>query len=96
MDTIGKKILIAIPLLALFMGWQYYNKNKESKETRAEMIRMCDGDTRCISAVEKYEESCFDDHYHMGRRSQGVKTDEFVACINQHAGEEFFVSVPKQ
>jgi hypothetical protein len=91
-----RKILIAIPLVGLFAGWQYYNKSKESKETRAQMIGMCGGEARCIAAVEKYEETCFDDNYHMGRRSQGVKTDEFVTCINQHAGEEFFVSVPKE
>lgn len=36
------------------------------------------------------------DNYHMGRRRQGMKTDEFVTCVNQHAGKKLFVSVPKE
>ena len=91
-----KKILIAIPLVGAFAGWQYYTKGKEQKETRAEMISMCGGEAKCVAAVEKYEEQCFNDHYHMGRRSQGVKMDEFVTCVNQQAGEELFVAVPKE
>ena len=27
---------------------------------------------------------------------QGVKMDEFVSCVNQQAGEELFVAVPKE
>ena len=32
----------------------------------------------------------------MGRRRQGVKMDEFVACVNRSSGTDFFVSVPKE
>jgi predicted negative regulator of RcsB-dependent stress response len=91
-----RKILIAIPIVAAVIGWQYYTKNQEAAETKTKMLAMCEGEQKCIAAVEQYEDTCFKDHYHMGRRSQGVKMEEFVACVNQHAGEELFVAVPKQ
>ena len=90
-----KKILIAIPLVAAFAGWQYYTKNQEGKEMKARMVAMCAGEASCLEAVEKYAASCFDHHYHMGRRSQGVLMDEFVACVNKSSGTEFFASVPQ-
>ena len=91
-----KKILIAIPLVAAFAGWQYYTKNKEGKEMKANMLTMCEGDKACLDAVEKYAAQCFDEHYRMGRRSQGVLTEEFVTCVNKNSGTDFFVSVPKE
>ena len=39
-----KKILIAIPLVGAFAGWQYYTKNKEGKEMKANMLTMCQGE----------------------------------------------------
>jgi hypothetical protein len=30
----------------------------------------------------------------MGRRSQGVQMDQFVACVNDRSGTQFFVSEP--
>jgi len=91
-----KKILIAIALVAAFAGWQYYNKGQEAKEMKAEMLGMCAGEAACVEAVEKYAASCFDEHYRMGRRSQGVLMEEFVACVNKSSGTDFFVSVPKE
>ena len=91
-----KKILIAIPIVAAVIGWQYYQKAQEAKETKAEMLTMCGGDAKCVAAVEQHEEACFDEHYRMGRRSQGVKMEEFVACVNERAGEQLFVAVPKE
>jgi predicted negative regulator of RcsB-dependent stress response len=91
-----KKILIAIPIVGALIGWQYYNKSQEAKATKAEMLTMCSGEAACIEAVEKYAASCFDEHYHMGRRSQGVLMDDFVACVNKSSGTDFFVSVPKE
>ena len=91
-----KKILIGIALAAAFIGWQFYNKGQEAKSTKAEMLTMCEGEAACIDAVEKYAASCFDEHYRMGRRSQGVLMEEFVACVNKSSGTDFFVSVPKE
>ena len=90
------KIVIGIAVAAAFAGWQYYNKGQEAKETKAKMLAMCAGEAACVDAVEKYEAECFDKHYRMGRRSQGVKMDEFVACVNQSSGTDYFVSTPKE
>ena len=89
------KIAIGLALAGAFMGWQYYNKGKEAKEMKASMLTMCGADTACVDAVEKYAAKCFDEHYRMGRRSQGVKTEEFVACVNTSSGTEHF-SVMKE
>lgn len=91
-----KKILIAIPIVAALIGWKYYDKAQEAKAMKAEMLTMCAGEAPCIEAVEKYAKTCFDENYRMGRRSQGVRMDEFVACVNKSSGTEFFVSVPKE
>ena len=89
-----KKILIAIPLVAAFAGWQYYTESQESKEMTARMITMCEGEAACLAAVEKHAAGCFDENYRMGRRSQGVKMEEFVTCVNTRSGTPFFQSVP--
>ena len=91
-----KKILIAIPIVGALVGWQYYTKGQEAKETKARMLTMCAEEAACVEAVEKYAASCFDEHYHMGRRSQGVLMDDFVACVNKSSGTDFFVSVKKE
>ena len=91
-----KRILIAIPIAGAFIGWQYYNKSQEAKAMKAEMLAMCSGEADCIEAVEKHAATCFDEHYRMGRRSQGVLMDEFVGCVNENSGTEFFISVPQE
>jgi hypothetical protein len=58
------------------------------------MIEMCGGDAPCVAAVEQHAEACFDENYRMGRRRQGVKTDEFVACVNDRSGTRFFGTTP--
>ena len=90
------KIAIGIAVAGAFIGWQYYNKGQESKETKAKMLTMCAGEAACVEAVEKYAASCFDEHYKMGRRSQGVLMDDFVACVNKSSGTDFFVSVKEE
>lgn len=94
-QTWTTKIIAVIPVLALVFGWMYYDKNKESQETHAQMIGMCAGEQACIAAVNQYADSCFGDHYHMGRRSHGVRMDEFVQCVNEKSGTQFFSVVKK-
>jgi hypothetical protein len=90
-----KKIAIAIPFAGAFLGWQYYTKGQEAKQMKAQMIEMCGGEAPCVAAVEQHAETCFNAHYRMGRRSQGVKMDEFVACVNQQSGTQFFSAEPR-
>lgn len=89
-----KKIAIAIPVAGAFIGWQYYNKGQEAVEMKARMVEMCGGEAPCLAAVEQHAEACFKDNYRMGRRSQGVKMDQFVACVNDRSGTQFFSSAP--
>jgi hypothetical protein len=89
-----KRMAIAIPFAGAFLGWQYYTKGQEAKQMKAQMIEMCGHEAPCVAAVERHAETCFNAHYRMGRRSQGVKMDEFVACVNQHSGTEFFSTTP--
>src|SRR5262245_53118213 len=85
-----KRIAIAIPILAAVLGWQYYSKGNERKEMKAKMVEMCAGEAPCLAAVEQHAEKCFDNNYHMGRRRQGVRMDDFVACVNQESGTQYF------
>jgi hypothetical protein len=89
-----KRIAIAVPIFGAGVGWQYYTKGQEAVEMKAQMVAMCEGEAPCVAAVEQHAETCFNDNYRMGRRSQGVKMDEFVACVNDHSGTQFFISEP--
>jgi hypothetical protein len=89
-----KRIVIAIPFIAAFIGWQYWTKSRELKQNHADMVAMCGDDKECTEGVNKFADTCFEEHYRMGRRSQGVKTEEFVSCVNQHAGKTLFVAEP--
>jgi hypothetical protein len=85
----GKRILVAIPVVAGLFAWQTYDRAKEAKSTKATMVQMCADDKPCLAAVEQYAEVCFKDNYKMGKRS-GIRTDDFVKCVNQRSGSEFF------
>jgi HAD superfamily hydrolase (TIGR01509 family) len=86
-----KRIAIAIPFLAAFIGWQYWSKGNDLKKNHAEMIAMCGKDTECLEAVDKYADKCFDENYHMGRRSQGVKTALLSNSWGEHYPEHLWV-----
>jgi len=90
----GKKILVAIPVAGALFAWQAYDRSSEAKSTKAEMIQMCDGEQPCVAAVEQHAEVCFKDNYKMGKRS-GIRMDDFVKCVNERSGTDFFTSVDK-
>ncbi len=96
MDRIGKKILLVIAVVPLFLGWQYYRKSQKLEETLAEMTEMCGDDSSCRVAVKRHAEDCFEANYEIKRYGSGIKMDEFVACVNDEAGSELFVSVPAE
>jgi hypothetical protein len=93
--SIGKRILTGIAVVGALLAWQLYDRASEAKSTRAEMVGMCEGDAHCVATVEKYAEDCFSENYQFGRTS-GIDMDKFVACVNKAAGEELFVSVPRE
>ena len=92
----GKRLLLGLPIAAALLAWQFYSKGEESKETKAKMLQMCEGDATCIAAVNQHAEACFDENYKMKRRNTGVDMDAFVACVNQRSGTTFFESVPAE
>ena len=75
--------IAVIPMLALVFGWMYYHEYKEGNEIHARMIGMFDADALCIAAVNQDTDSCFKDHYHMGKRWHGVRLVEFVSYVNE-------------
>ena len=94
-SSIGKRILGGIAVAGALLGWQFYDRSSEAKKTHAERIAMCDGEAHCVETVDKHAETCFSENYKFGRSGQ-IDMDKFVACVNQQAGEELFVSVPKE
>jgi len=91
----GKRFLLAIPLGAAVLGWQTYDRSKEAKSTKAEMLQQCGDDKPCVAAVEQHAEVCFKDNYKLGN-SSGLRTDAFVKCINDRSGGQFFVVVDEK
>ena len=94
-SSIGQRILWGIVAVGALFAWQMYDRRSEAKKTREEMVGMCEGDQACIDTVKKHAEHCFSENYKFGRRN-GIDMDKFVACVNQQAGEELFVSVPAE
>jgi hypothetical protein len=94
-SSIGQKILWGIAVAGALLAWQLYDRSSEAKKTRAEMVEMCGGEENCIATVNKHAEHCFSENYKFGKRS-GIDMDKFVACVNEQAGEELFVSVPAE
>jgi len=94
-SSIGQRILWAIVIGGALLAWQLYDRSSTAKKTRAEMVEMCGGDEACVKTVNKHAEHCFSENYKFGRRS-GIDMDKFVACVNEQAGEELFVSVPAE
>ena len=86
-----KRILIGIPIAAAVIGWMYYDRNQEAKAMHTEMVAMCGDDTACVAAVNQHAEICFKENYSMSKRRSGVRTAEFVGCVNEKSGAEHFV-----
>ena len=79
-------------VVAVIIGMKMYNKQSTSKEVKAELVKLCEGDQKCVAAVETHFEGCFDSSYSIGgrRRSGKLDSDQLVACVNQRAGVEYF------
>ena len=92
-QTWTTRIIATVPVLVLVFGWMYYDKTSERGEMHTNMVAMCEGDQSCLAAVNQHADMCFDDHYRMGRHSHGVRMDEFVQCVNEKSGTQFFRSV---
>jgi len=78
--------------IAVIVGMKMYSKQSTSKEVKAELVKLCEGDAKCVAAVDTHFEGCFDGSYSMGgrRRSAKLNSDALVSCVNQRAGVEYF------
>ena len=81
---------------ALF-GYKMYNKSESQSHMRADLIKMCEKEKPCISAVNKHFDSCFDGAYSAGTKRKGASFNQntFLSCFNQRAGTTYF-SVAEQ
>jgi len=87
------RLLIGLPLAAAVLGYQFYQKGETATEVKAQMLEICAGEAACMAAVNEHSDACFDSHYKMQRRNTGLRMDEFVACVNERGGGDFFASV---
>lgn len=89
---IMKNIGSAVIVIALLVGWRFYNKASDSDDIKAALLEVCESENACLIAVDTYFEPCFDQSYDMGGRREAASLDasELTACINQQAGIEYF------
>lgn len=85
-----KGALSTIIVLAIVIGFRFYNKNTSYNDVRAQMLEFCQGVSKCEAILKEHFDTCFDDSYSMGsrRRSGGLDSQSFVECINGKSGAE--------
>jgi hypothetical protein len=91
------RLLGAVLTLATVFGIRAYNKQAAASEIKTRLVTLCEGDSACAAAVETHFDACFDGAYTLGSRSQDAQkiARSLVTCLNQKAGEEYFVASKK-
>lgn len=91
MKAIAKIGLFAL-MVTIFLGTKYWNKSTTAKDTKQQMLNICDVDNDCQKAVETYFEKCFENHYSLGNRRRAGSLDhvKFADCVNEGAGAAYF------
>jgi hypothetical protein len=91
------RLLGALLTIATVFGIRVYNKQSAASEVKTRLVGLCEGDSACVATVETHFDACFDDSYTLSSRSQdGQKiARSLVTCLNQKAGEEYFVAAKK-
>jgi hypothetical protein len=87
------KRFLGIAVFAVaFIGYRVYNFRSAEKETRAELVKICEGDAGCLKAVEEHFDSCWDANSDGGTRRRGMSINSkgLVECLNTKAGEDYF------
>jgi hypothetical protein len=88
------RLLGALLALATIFGIRAYNKQATAKEVRAKLETLCTGDSACLASVNANFDACFEEAYGVAsRRQDGQKVAQvLVSCLNQKAGESYFVA----
>ena len=88
----AKKLVIALVIGAVFVGYLFYGKNQVRAEAKGQLLSLCGTDTRCQAAVNQHFDACFDENFRMGsrRRRASLDTAKLIECINQKSGYPWF------
>lgn len=88
------RLLGAILGLATIFGMRVYNKHAAAADVKTRLASICEADRACLASVETHFGACFDEAYSLSSRSQDSQriARSLVTCLNQKAGEEYFVA----
>jgi hypothetical protein len=80
--------------ISVLLGIKFYDKSSTHDAMRAKLEILCEKDSKCLSAVGKNFDACFDKSYSMGNRHSAgsLKTDAFFACFNKRSGAQLFTA----
>jgi hypothetical protein len=88
----ARKIMGAVVVIALIVGYRAYNFNKAKAEIRGTLEGLCAEDSRCKEAVATHFEECWKENASAGNRRRGMSVDGsgVVQCINGASGVDYF------
>lgn len=94
LKTYAPKIGGFIVVVALAIGWKFYNRSQDHGETLAELEALCEGEKECLDALAAHFDSCHEEAYRMGGRRQASHLDAaaLVRCINGKSGQDLFAA----
>jgi hypothetical protein len=88
----ASRVVMGVLAVALVIGMKFFNKSSDSSEVKAHLVKLCEGDSACVKAVETHFDGCFESSYKMGgrRTAARLEADQLVQCLNRKAGEPYF------
>lgn len=88
LGTVGS-IVIAVAAVA---GLKVWNKSQAHAAIKSELVELCDGEGRCVAAVEQHFDECFEEAYDVGSRHRAAELDAWglADCLNEEAGTPLF------
>lgn len=91
------RLLGALLTLAIVFGIRVYNKQQAASEIRVRLVALCEGESACAHSVETHFDTCFDDAYTLGSRSQDAQkiARTLVTCLNEKSGQGYFVAAKR-
>lgn len=87
-----KQAVMGLIAVAALLGYRFYNKGQSHDTIKADLVKMCEKEQACVSAVNRHFDACFDTAYSMGgrRKSASFDQNQFLNCFNQKAGKTYF------
>jgi hypothetical protein len=93
-----KRVLGIVLGVAAVFGMKMYNKGAAASDVKSHLVRVCDGETACVDAVNQNFDACFEQAYKMGgrRRSSRLDSKQLASCLNDKAGQPYFEVEPEK